>query len=163
MTDVETPTESVVLHGEFVRQNTWGEPSATLFGEGSITATDEGLHLVAMHNQAKRRVRIVLLTLVAVCVGGGAVCAYFGAVPGVLTMLACGVAAVVAVRLWCQPVRFDQVVPWSEVDRPGVSDSMLVFGLKNPYPGIARFRVPGWGLKELRPVAQTLTRRGRRG
>lgn len=163
MTEAEAPTEPAVLRGEFVRQNNWGEPSATLFGEGSIAASEEGLHIVARHNQSKRRVRIVMLTIFCVCIGGGAVCAGVGALPGVLTMLACVAAAVVAVRLWCQPVAFDRVVPWSEVDRPGVSDSMLVFGLRDPYPGIARFRVPGWGLKELRPVAQTLTRRGRRG
>lgn len=157
------PTGMGVIRGQFLGEASFGEPSATLFGPGTLEVTDAGLHLVAQHSQFTRRAWTIVGALTVATMGGATLGATVGAMAGWGFVALCAVASVLAWRRWCGAALYDRVVPWSEVERAGVSDGALAFGVQTPRRGVVRFRVPGYGLKELRPIAQELTRRGRRG
>jgi hypothetical protein len=157
-----TPTGMGVIRGRFLGEVAFGEPSATLFGPGTLEVTDAGLHLVAQHTQFARRAWTIVASLTVATMGGVGLGAAVGAASAWGFVALCAAAAVLVWRRWCRAAPYDRVVPWSEVERAGVSDGALMFGLQSPRRGAARFQVPGYGLRELRPLAQELTRRGRR-
>lgn len=152
------------VEGRFEPQRRFqSELHAEIVGPGSLTVTDEGLHVVAEWDPALRRFFSALL--------GGTLAVGLGVALDAWTGrwwlgLVAGVAAVAAtwvvVRRTGSRRPYERVVPWAEVSRPGVSEDALVFDVKRPRAGVVRFTVPGWGLVELRPLAQELKRRARR-
>lgn len=139
------------------------EAHAEIVGPGSLAVTDEGLHVVAEWNPVLRRFFSALL-------GGSlavgldvALTAWTGRWwLGLLAGAAAIAATWVVVRRTAYRRPYERVVPWAEVSRPGVSEDALVFEVKRPQRGVVRFTVPGWGLVELRPLAQEIKRRARR-
>jgi hypothetical protein len=141
------------------------EPTAGIVGEGSLTLTDDGVHVSAHWDPSSRRVIVGLLGALGVTalIGVLAVCAP----PGWATALALGevVGLVGSVALAARVGRrrpYARLIPWSEVSRAGLSQGQIVFEVQAPQRGVVRFSVPGWGMSELKPYAQEIARASRR-
>jgi len=151
------------LQGRFERmQRFQTEPYAEIVGEGSLTLADDGLHLSAEWEPTTRRVLVVLLALT---LGVTAVVALCLALDW-SNFLPFGVvlAAVPAIGLPWVLIRrrpYARVIPWEEVARPGISNDQIIFEVKKPNAGAVRFSMVGYGLAELRPLAQEIKRRSR--
>lgn len=150
-----------VLSGTFDR-SFWihEQPLLDLVGPGTLTVTDDGLQISATFSPLRRRQRLYLLSLLAfvlaasVLAGLGAPAA---AVVPVLLLVAAGGPALAVRSTRSRP--FAQLIPWGQLRRPGISDGALCFEVHGPIKGLARFRVPGAGLRELQPIARELVRR----
>jgi len=148
------------IAGNFAGADPWaGDPHSELVGAGSLEVTASGLRVRARWRPARRR-GWALLGVVSAMGVGGALAASAGPVALGVALLAPVAAGAAAWRRWCREVPYERVIPWEEVGAPSVSDGAVVFSVFEPRRGLARFRVPGYGIKELRPVAQAIKARG---
>jgi hypothetical protein len=167
--DDSSPQTVETLHGEFSHR--FGEPSE-LAGKGSITVTDEGLRIVGIWAPVSRRSWLLLLTLFASGLAP-AFAASFGLSTGpvCLSFVVALVGGATLAVLSTRRRLFDHTIPWSAVRRAGISENALTFQLpslgallksrrrSSRTVSFVRFAVPGYGLKELRPLASQLVRR----
>ncbi|MBI5514326.1 MAG: hypothetical protein HY909_11190 [Deltaproteobacteria bacterium] len=146
----------VPLHGTFVGGELSTEAPSELEGAGSIEVLERGLALKATWKPRQRRLGALLGTLLVAPLGGLLTSALGSFWPG----FGVSVVAGVWLAVWLGRGRpFDEVIAWTSVRRPSISQDMLTFEIVGPRKGRVCFRLPGHGLKELRPIARELQRR----
>jgi hypothetical protein len=157
----EEEAANKTIAGEFAGADPWaGEAHSELVGVGSLEFQPSGLCVRTQWRPARRRAWTILGVISAIGVGS-AFAASAGTVALGVAFFAPVAAGVVVWRRWCREIPYERVIPWEEVGGPSVSDGAVVFSVSEPRRGLARFRVAGYGFKELRLFAQAIKARGR--